>query len=184
MIPPERRSSVNRRLDLFWNLPETSRSTTACSGRVGKLWTYAAPNLGATRERRERGGGYGAGGGELHVLPYVLDLVDWWCHNCMGGLPLYREPGGDQPPLQERRRRGRRPRRDGPGLAHAPPSLPPNPNPRRGGSPMRMGHKAHVWAAHPSHMGSPPGGPREVGCCLLNNILNINSLINIKYHFI
>ena len=159
MIPPERRSSVNQRLDLFRNLPETSRSTTACSGGVGNLRTYAAPNLGATLERRERGGGVWHMGEVSTCCPWCW--ISWigGATIAWGGILYIGSQGGDQPPLQERRRRGRRPRRMGQDGPCAILPFPPNPNPR-GGLPMRMGHKGPCGAAHPSLMGSPPGGPR------------------------
>ena len=150
-------------------------------------WSRKPPDLCSSKpgshtgEKEERWRGMAQGRG-LHVMPVHWISCFRWCNNCMGRHPLYREPGGRSTPLQERRRRGGGQGGMGQGW---PMRLPPSLQTLtlgEGGSPMRMGHKAIVWAVHPSNMGSPPGGPRAVGCCLLNKILNISSLINIKYH--
>ena len=121
MIPPERRSSVNRRLDLFWNLPKTSRSMTACIGGVGNLRTYAAPNLGATRERRERGGEVWRRGEVSTCCPCIGSRVSGGATIAWGGSPYIGSQGGDQPPPSKKGGGGGGGQGGWARVAHAPP---------------------------------------------------------------
>ena len=159
MIPPERRSSVNRRLDLFRNLPVTSRSTTACTGGVGDLRSYAAPTLGAARERRERGGGVWHMGRESPRAAYVLDPVDCCASIAWGGSPYIGGQGwrSTPPPLQERRRRGGGQGGVGQGWRAPPSPLPPNPNPR--GPALCAWAIGPMWGAAHSFLALSSGGP-------------------------